>query len=231
MEQEQLHLSWKDQFFVSPMGQWIDQHRNLLLNVGTVVFVVVLWALVQTTRLHNVDDVCKVNDAFSAWKAKTDDENLYRNLEKSLEKTPSMRLKLRTAMAQLLLSANRCDEAEKMAQGPMKELRSVAPFHSEFAEVSFLIGRQHYQEALERSVSLKEKIGDSSSVLAGRNLLRIALLQQQLNNPAGEKAAWKDWDEMMAAQKNKTLRDLTLKGLGDQTISFESFVNERKMKL
>ncbi len=231
MEREELHLSWKDQFFISPLGQWIDQHRNLLMNVGTAVFVVVIWTLVQTTRSHNVDAIRQVNVAYSAWRAKTEDEQLYRNLEKSLDKMPSMRLAMRGEIAQLLLSSNRCDQAEKIAQGPMQELRSIAPLHAEFAEVSFLIGRKHYQEALERSVSLKEKMRDVSSVLACRNLLRIAMLQQQLGNSAGEMAAWKDWDEFMALKNNKTLAEQALKGLGDQTVSFQSYVNERKTKL
>ena len=230
MEREELHLSWKDQFFISPLGQWIDQHRNLLLNAGTVVLVVVIWTLVQTTRAHNVDAMRQVNEAFIAWKAKPEDEQLYRNLVKSLNKEPSMRLAMRGEMAQMLLNI-RCDEAEKMVQEPMQELRSIAPFHAEFAEISFLIGRKLYQEALERSVSLKEKMLCQKTVLAGRNLLRIALLQQQLGNPAGEMAAWKDWDEHIETQNNKTLREQTLKGLGDQTISFQCYINERKARL
>ena len=225
---EEAHLSWKDQFLISPFGQWVDQHRNLLWNIGTVLLVLVIWGSIHLVRIRKGDSVRNVNAAIVAWKANMGDELLYHNVEKILDRSPRARLSIRSEMAQRLLSTGRCDEAEKWAKAPIQELRSIAPDHAEFAEISLLIGHKRYQEALERSVSLKEKLQGQQTVLVGRNLLRIAILHEQLGNKPGEIAAWKTWEEWIEAENNKTLQVSTLKGLGDQTIGFQSFVNERK---
>ena len=229
--QRGLFLSWKDQFFISPLGQWMDEHRNILWNAGTVVLAVVIWSVIQISRSHDIDSARHVNDAYTAWKTKPDDEQLYRTLQKALDKTPSMRAALQSEIAQQLLCAGDCDEAEKWAKTPIKELQSIAPLYAEFSQISFLIKREHYQEALERSVSLKEKIASHGSVLASRNLLRIALIQQPIGNRAGEMAAWNDWEKWIETENNKTLRERSLKGLWDQTISFQSYINERKASI
>jgi hypothetical protein len=228
MEQEELPLSLKDQFLISPLGQWAVLHQKLLLNVGTAVAAIAIFALVQTVRTPNVEGIRHVQETYAAWKAKPEDQELYCAFEQALKKAPNQQIASPSEIAQLLLNAGRVDEAQAMAKKSLMELRAISPHHAEFAEISLLIGRKSYQEALERSVSLKEKMQNQSS-LTSHNLQRIAFLQQQLGNPAGELAAWKDLEEF--ATNNKTLQEKSLKGLGDQTIGFQSYVEERKKRL
>ncbi len=95
----------------------------------------------------------------------------------------------------------------------------IAPAYAEFADISFLISRKNYQEAMERSVSLKEAIEERSSVLYGKNLVRIAFLQQQLENKAGETSAWNELEEAM------------LQGLVPRESDFQAYLEERRKVL
>lgn len=228
--QEEFQLGLRDQFLISPLGQWTVEHKNLLINVGTFFLVVLVWGLVQLARSNDQEAVRRAQDAYAAWIANPEDQKLYQDFNRALDKVPSMRRALCGQMAQRFLSAHHSDEAAKLAAESMVELRKVAPLHAEFAATSLLIDQKRYQEALERSVALKEK-APVTSVLYAQNLIRIALLQQMLNNPSGEMAAWNDWEEFSKDKNSKTLREVSLKGLGDPTIRFQSYVEERKKQI
>jgi hypothetical protein len=224
MERNEQRLSLMDQFFISPLGQWVSDHKNLLLNAGMVVVLVVGWVVFQAVRAPNFVAVQHLNESYAAWKAKPEDEALYRTFDNELTKIPAMRQALRSEVAQRLLSVNRVDEAEKKAQESLRELRLISPDHAEFAEISLLIGRKQYQIALERSVSLKERMKEKK-IFYCQNLQRIAFLQQVLNNEAGEWSAWRDLEEF--SQNNPSIAVRARKGLENQFVSFQSYIEER----
>jgi hypothetical protein len=221
MDQEEINLSWRDQFFISPAGQWVDQHRNFLLNIGLFVLIVMVWGIVKIAHTPNMDAIRHSEEAYTAWKANPADEQLFQTFIKALKKSPELRQKMSGDIAQALLVEGRIDEAEELAKSPLSELRSIAPEYAEFSEISFLIARKHYQEALEKSVSLKEKLSEQSR-LWSQNLVRIAILQQQLGNSAGELAAWREFDRIDSPA------GLALK---EPSVHFQAYVAERKKTL
>ncbi len=229
MEGEEIQFSLKDRFLISPTGQWIVLHRNLLINIGTVVLVLLIWGAIKAARAPNENGVHQAKDAYAAWKAKPDDQELYQLFEKSLAKAPEIREVLGGEMAQLLLLSGHIDDAEKMTKGSLKELRAIAPQYAEFSEISLLIARKQYQEALEKSVSLKEKLSDKTP-LYGQNLIRIACLHQQMDNFAGELSAWRDFDQSGFLKSTAAL-GFFIKGTDVPAVHFESYVDERKEKL
>jgi hypothetical protein len=228
MESEEIQLSYKDRFLISPTGQWVVQHRNLLINIGTVILVLLVWGLIKTTRTPNMDGLKRANDDFIAWKAKIDDEELYQAFEKSLAKAPEIKRVLGGEIAQSLLIANRIDDAEEMAKELMNELRSIAPHYAQFSEISLLIARKRYQEALEKSVSLKEILSERTQLYA-QNLIRIACLHQQLGNAAGELAAWRDLEQSGIAESASL--GFSVKASEVPAVRLQSYVDERKTKL
>ncbi|MBF8262988.1 MAG: hypothetical protein HW387_653 [Parachlamydiales bacterium] len=228
MQRDEISLSLKDQFLLSSMGQWMSLHRSLLMNVGTVVLVALAWGVVKIARAPHLDAARHAQEAYAAWKAKPEDESLYQALDQAW--TSDLKNAMRADVAQTLMMAGRVDEAEKMAQESLIRLHSISPVHAEFAEISLIIAKKHYQEAVERSVSLKEKLPEHS-VLYCQNLCRIAFLQQMLKNPAGEFVAWRELEQFANDENNKTLAEHALKGLADQTVSFTSYIEERKKQL
>lgn len=225
MQREEIPLSLKDRFFLSSMGQWMSLHRKVLMNAGTVVLAFAIWGVVKIARAPDPGARRRAQEAYEEWKARPEDEALYQAFQKSL--TPEFKNEMCADIVQTQIAAGRADEAGKMAEGLLARLRMIAPMHAEFAEISLVIAKKRYQEALERSVSLKEQL-PKNTVLYCQNLCRVAFLQQMLKNPAGELNAWREFEQFVNDENNKTLKDRALKGLADQTVKLADYIDERK---
>lgn len=148
-------------------------------------------------------------EAFEKWQ-QSEDELSYIELRKTLRKTPSLEKKYAPLIASTLSLRNQTQEALVLAKESLREVKNEAPYHAAFSEVSFLIEEGQFQEALERSVTLKqqleklegigEMVGEQFStgtVLYAQNLIRIASLQKHLHNRPGERAAWDEFESYL----------------------------------
>jgi len=218
-------LTLLDQILLSPAGQWVSRNRKLFVGSALLLVLAVGWWGVKSYReLDNEEK--PLEELFSAWKKDPSDKALFHSLQKRAQSIEGPH-PIHPQMAQVLLATGQCSEAEKIAKGSLEQLRKIAPEYAAFAEISFSISRHHYQEALERSVSLKEALKDKSSVLYGKNLIRIAFLQQQLDNRSGETAAWDELQEMICKNQEVSI----LQGLGTQNVDFQAYLAERKKVL
>ncbi len=218
-------LTLKDQILLSPVGHWASRNGKLLLTSALLLFLAAGGWGINSLRTLNKKEV-QIDELLSAWKNNPADKTLFQSLLKASQNISGPH-PIHPQIAQVLLATGRCDEAEKIAKGSLEQLRKIAPEYADFSEISFCISRHNYQEALERSVSLKEMLEDKSSVLYGKNLLRIAFLQQQLNNRSGETAAWEELHEMICENQAGPV----LQGLGNQKIGFQAYLKERKKVL
>lgn len=166
--------------------------------------------------------------AYFSWKG---EKGEWRALKKTLEALPALEDRLSGALAQDLLERKEIDQAAVYAAKALPKLRKKAPFYASFAETSLLIEEGKYQEALERAVSLKEMLlsEPASRELASQNLLRIASLQQKLENGAGEKAAWEEYQNFLG--KEQALKDEIQKSFRDGEIDLFSYISERQKAL
>ncbi len=121
-------------------------------------------------------------------------------LQNALDLDPSWGKRHAASIAQSLFLQNRPQEAQPFAERALKPLESQAPDHAAYAATTLCIEQEKFQEALERSVRLHEKIqaDPSLQLLHAYNLLRIACLQKALTNVPGELSAWKELEELLA---------------------------------
>ncbi len=218
------------QFVVEPVREWANLHKKAVLISGLLgLFALALAAAGSVFRVGS-SEIARARSAYRAWKENPKDSALLGAFRSEFLKTASAQGGLRCEMAQALLAADLALEADKASAADLARLRKIAPEYADFAETSLLIGQGADQLALERAVSLKEKeeIKLSFPALYGANLIRIAFLQQKLGNSAGEIAAWNDIE---ASENNRTLAELCLKGSGDQTVNFESYIEKRRKEL
>jgi hypothetical protein len=215
MAHEEARWGWKNRFLTSAIGQWIYQYRYLAIQIG--ICAVVLGGIVSMSRSPSINALRQTREAFAAWQAKPEDDALFKRFEQLLKKTPQLKRTMAADGVQVMAASGRVDDAQRLMRITLTDLRQVSPEYAEFSEISLLIARKCYQEALERSVSLKEKCLEQSPLFS-RNLVRIAFLHQQMSNPAGELAAWLE------------LRHFNIGSIGLDTfskVSFQTFLNER----
>lgn len=215
-------MRWIDQLFSTPIGFWFAAHRKRVTVIGSAVFLAMI--VVSVKMAHGqTDDQETIEEMYAAWEKEVTNERLFKKLIDYLESDVRPN-PYRCKTAQTLLALGKMKEAKTLSKEPLQRLSRIAPQHAEFANVSFLIASKEFQKALERAVSLKEKIEDRRSILYGKNLLRIAFLQQEVQNPAGEKVAWNEVEEFISGSGKSVVLD----GLKEERIDFETYLKERQ---
>jgi len=180
-------------------------------------------------------------EAVERWQSSRDEES-YLAMTRAFKTVPALEKKYEAIIAQRLVEKDQLEQALILAHRSLSRVHQEAPFHAAYGETSLMIEQGNYQEALQRSVSLKEqmaKMGDWNRLGAGQyaggallyahNLLRIAFLQQELVNPAGERVAWEDLEVFLGA--NQSLAALLFKNFREKEIDLTNYIAERKQQL
>jgi hypothetical protein len=180
--------------------------------------------------------------AFIKWDSKPQDEELYKEMKSAFAKVPALEKKYEGTIAQKLLNLDKKVDGLKKAHSSLDRVGSVVPFHGSYAETTLLIEQGSYQEALERAVRLKEEMirsldlnrlsGDllvGGSLLYAHNLLRIAILHQELMNQPGEKCAWEEFENFLNSAPS--VSDLVGASFSEKELSLKEYIAERKKHL
>jgi hypothetical protein len=125
----------------------------------------------------------------------------FKQLSTLLNEYPALRPFYEGPAAQELLNQKRLSEAEPLIQRTFERTRSLFPLsYLSYAENSVLIDQGRFKEALSSAYSLKTRLDTSkeeaSPVLYMFNLLRIALLEKQMQNKEKLEAAWKEMEQI-----------------------------------
>lgn len=180
-------------------------------------------------------------EAVARWKLTRDDVS-FQEMNKALKKVPSLAEKYEASIAQKLFETDQISDVLVHAYHSLKRIEKDAPFHAAYGETTLLIEQGAYQDALERSVRLKEHMGRArdwnqivgdqllgGSLLYVHNLLRIACLQQKLQNKPGEKAAWDELESFLV-QKGAISR-LFLSNFREKGLDLTNYIAERRKQL
>ncbi|HSX25498.1 MAG TPA: hypothetical protein VLE89_00650 [Chlamydiales bacterium] len=225
-----------------PFLQTLFLHRKEILT-GTASIIggfILLIAYFQSGPKANTYALAEI--AYAEWEAAPQDESLYQKMKKAIHQVPALEKKYEAGMAQKLLDVEKTDEALKLAHSSLDRVKEETPFHAAYARNSLLIEQGEYQDALEKAVQLKEQMNHSfdlsrlsgdrlmgGSLLYIHNLLRIACLQQQLQNRPGEKAAWEELEKFLVAKT--PLTDLVMGSFSEKQIDLTNYIAERKKHL
>jgi hypothetical protein len=219
------------------------KYRPWLSSVAaTLAGVVVAAAYFQSGAKGS--DYANAENVFVKWEASPQNELLFEEMKKALHKVPALEKKYEAAIIQKLIEVGKGVDALEMARHSLKTIGQEAPFHAAFAETSLLIEGKVYQEALEKSVGLKEKMakewdlerlsrdeGVGGSLLYAHNLLRIACLHQELKNKPGEKAAWEELEAYLKLHEESSIGALILNNFQDKGIRLSDYIAARKKQL
>ena len=160
-------------------------------------------------------------------------ENDFAQLDAIMKRHPDLKSKYEGALAQTLLISDRIPQAKMLIEDIVKRTEpDHLQLYQAYTQASVLVAEKKYTEALALSNDLKLKLEalprDLSSNLFTFNLIRLALLYQQLNQPNEELQIW---GELLSKTENMA----ALLSIGEilriGEASFSQYIEERKKEI
>lgn len=230
--------SWEDH----PAIQWMINHgRTLLWVLAAIIVALILIFRMGVSRNERTEgDYLQADYQFQLFaRPATQDhspELAFTQLQAILERHPELHAKYDGLIAQTLLSRGETDKALPYVTKALQRTENEnSPYYTEYSQVTLLISKKAYPEALERSLALQQKMSESSeqthsfgSSLIASNLLRIALLQQELGQKENELATWEKWKEYLQGQHAHAFTE-QLNALQIDSISLMNYIQAREI--
>lgn len=180
----------------NPTIRWISQNgANLVwVLIGIIIAGLLFYRFVGGSSA-STQDFLQAEASYRSFVKEHDgnkQEQALTTLAAILYSTPSLQSKYDGMIAQVLLNRGKIGEAEPYIQRTLARTnKDHTPYYPDYANTTLTISNQAYAEALTQSQALDTQLTEENApILKAYNLLRIAMLQQQLGNKAGELQAW-----------------------------------------
>lgn len=177
---------------------WITKYGSTLLYI-VVGLAAVLFAAYRFSSQESANfevDYLNAANRYAQVQTISDPEKklaVLEDLRAILARHPEFNANYQGNLAQLLLDQQDIAQALPLANETIRRVSEEdIALYLHYASTSLLIEQKKYSEALTAAFALKEHIQDND-LLNALNLVRIALLQQELGDRDGELSAWKEW--------------------------------------
>lgn len=221
-EPEISKLTLLDYFDEGRLTDWLSLHgKNIVYGLLVLIaLLAIVFQLSNSFLTKAEEDYINAANAFNLFVQTngsadpTLKEEAYTQLKSLMAAHPELHAAYDGVIAQTFLNRGLVAEAKPYVAATQARTQADAlPFYSDFASTSLLISEQHYREALDKSQALQAKMEEAYSAKATEsernfggelfalNLLRIAILQQQLGDASGELATWSQWKQYAKLEK------------------------------
>jgi hypothetical protein len=187
--------SWAD----NAVLEWISSNRKALLWGVAALFagLILSYRLLFISTLNFESDFFRAQTLFTQFQEKTSEDTADLNeLEAIMRRHPELQAKFDGALAQTLIIDGDIPKAQVFADLTFQRTRpDHLALYEDFAKTSLVIGAGQYDDALQQANQLKGKMEAYetdvvNSTLYAYNLVRIAVLNQQLGQQEAELQAW-----------------------------------------
>jgi poly(3-hydroxyalkanoate) synthetase len=219
--------SFFDSFDADSVIDWLAQNgKNVVyVSLGLIALFFLVYRMSSNNAVKSEKDYLQASTDFSAFLRDTTSKDndatqeAFKRLTALMNSHPELHPAYDGAIGQTLLNRGLITDAKPFIVNTLKRTRAESLIlYNEFASATLLISEAHYKEALEKALALQQTMLDDlnqgansdrsfSEVLFAFNLLRIAMLHQQLNNDKEELQSWQQWKSYAGLDKapNKTL--------------------------
>lgn len=177
---------------------WITRHANTLF-LGSLVAIALLFTVYQMSSrasAHVKEDYLKAAQLVAqidTTKSPQQKEEAVSSLLAILQTHPQFNPIYQGDLTQTLFELGNTAQALPLGREALKRVSSDdISLYLNFASTTLLIEEKKYEQALTDALKLKEQVKEND-LLNALNLVRVALLQQQLGDRDGELLAWKEW--------------------------------------
>jgi hypothetical protein len=192
-------VNFSDSWTEGPVAEWISSYKKYLLYGVAAVFagLILAYRLLSVSNLNTEGDYFRAQAIFSKFQEDfVDNKDELNELETIIRRHPELQAKYDGPIAQTLLIEGDIPKARVFADLTFNRTRPdhLALFE-EYAKTSLVIGEGKYSDALQQATQLKTKLesGEANliqSSLYAFNLVRLALLNQQLGQKDAELESW-----------------------------------------
>ncbi len=203
---------------------FIEEHgrKVLYIIVALIVLILVIFRMTASTKVNAETDYLNADVEYARLQSAVseDDSSAFAaavdKLEQIFSRRPELHAKYDGPIAQAFLEEGNAVQAQKFGEETLKRTRGDnLPLYADYAKTSLIMASAGYAQALDAATALKENMlkdavyaqnaGQEktfSDLLFAFNLLRIAMLQQQLGDTGGELRAWNELKQYAGLKKD-----------------------------
>jgi predicted negative regulator of RcsB-dependent stress response len=204
--------SFLDSFDADTIVDWLSRNSKNIIYVflSLIALFILVYRLSSSHTVKSEKDYFQAASDFSAFMRDNSDgeavtQEAFGRLTTLINSHPELHSAYDGAIAQTLLNRGQTAEAKPFIVNTLNRIQDEGlKLYNSFASTTLLISESQYEEALKASQTLHQTmleelnkgIGEDrsfSEVLFAFNLLRIAMLHQQLKNNNEELLAWQQW--------------------------------------
>jgi predicted negative regulator of RcsB-dependent stress response len=191
-------------------AEWLTLYYKEL-GLGLAVFVAILVAFLIYSARNSVKaetDYLAAQNNYHIFQTgdSADSAAAFNELQEVINRRPELNAKYDGIIAQEFINTHHPDQAEKYALLTFQRTADDnLQYYTDYAKTTLLIGKQNYEEALKNANELKSKMLNDAIIadqdpkrqpfgdtLFAYNLIRIAMLDQQMTLSQEELKAWEE---------------------------------------
>ena len=204
---------------------WLSIYgKNIFYGLASsLVLLLIIFAFSNGQNSRNEQEYIQAANDFALFsKANGEQEQELANgaltrLNSAIGKHPELHAVYDSSLAQIFLNRSLEKEAKPYAEATFARVKSNdLPFYTDYAKTTLLISQKDFKTALENAKTLQEKMNEALTLstrsfgdeLFAFNLLRIAMLHQEVGNQSEELKTWQEWKSYAALNQGLTANSL-----------------------
>jgi tetratricopeptide (TPR) repeat protein len=187
-----------------PAIEWLSSHKQIIIwtFLGLVALLILSYRLISVQTVNAERDFFQAQATFTQFQQANattqDDPSTAADLElliTLMQRHPELKAKYEGPLAQTLLIRGEALKAQPFVDDVFTRTHpDHLQLYQNYSKVSLLIGQGQYAEALQQTQQLQQTLETTTDstypFLSTFNLLRLALLYQQVNQPQKELETW-----------------------------------------
>lgn len=229
--------------------KWIVDNASTIffVSIGLIALLSLVYRFAFADFVKSEEDFITADTTYQQFqKAKEPEKKLelLSRLNTLINRHPELHAKYDGLIAQTLINQGSFAEALPFANLAIERTETEnAPFYTSFAKSTLLIAESRYEDALTETAQLSslltehlkkqksEKHLSSVNVLFAYNLLRMGMLQQQLNLKDQELKTWTEWKRLANEANNADVFQKLNSYFQDGKVNLNNYIETREKLL
>jgi hypothetical protein len=221
--------------------EWLSSNRKMIIWIflAFLAFLIFAYRVAAARTLSAESDFFHAQTAFAQFQQAntySQDSSASSNLEELkaiMKRRPEIKPRYEGPLTQTLLIMNQPSQAQLFATDIFDRTQSDhLQLYQEYSQTSLLIGEEHYDDALQKTQKLQGILDqadeNANQLLYVFNLIRLAMLYQQMNQPENELIAWEKLQNQPQRLESVLATSQVLK-VGQASLN--EYIEERKKTL